>query len=63
MRNAIEKISGAVERVDNPLVLTACLCAAFFSQKTVVRVSLFNGINNFFFGLKVNFADKVIIFF
>jgi hypothetical protein len=61
----VNKIGGAIQGVDNPLVFrrSACFRTAFLSQDTVVGVDSAETTNDFLLGLDVGFADKVIAAF
>jgi len=51
LRNATNKIGGAIQWVDNPLILGIfwAVLTKFFTDKTMSRVSRFNLVDNGFF--------------
>ena len=64
MRNTVQEIGGAVQRIDDPLIIVvAVLFAAFLGQNAVVGIGLAQGLNNFLFGLHIRFTDEVVALF
>ncbi len=57
---AVQKIGGAVEWVDDPLVLVTVMRAGFLSQYAVLRVGLAQGMDNDVFSLAVDLGDEVV---
>ena len=64
MRNAIDKVGGAIERINDPEVIFAFTLtftvAALFTVKTVVGVGFAQRSNDGFLSSLVHFGDKVI---
>jgi hypothetical protein len=64
VRNAVQEVGGAVQRIDDPLILVlAVLFAAFLGQNTVVGIGLAQNLDNLLFGLYVRFTDEVVALF
>lgn len=65
MREAVQKVGGAIEWVDYPAVVTVgiTLRAGFLSQYGMIRKRFQQDGDNVSFGLAVDIADKVIALF
>ena len=60
MRQPVQVIAGAVQRVDDPDVFVISGFTAFFAQKSVIRVITLNFPYNFRFASLVHFTDVVV---
>jgi hypothetical protein len=64
LREAVDKVGGAVERINNPHILSIALCcfrdAGLFCNEAMIRVSLLEHINNCLLSGLINLADKII---
>ncbi len=60
MRDAVQEIRGAIQRVDHPLIVVLPrLFAAFLGQNAVVGVGLAQRLDDVSLGLHIRFADKI----
>ena len=63
VRDAANKVSGAVDRVDYPLVFAVGIAtlAGFLAEKAVVRVGLLQVVDDFLLGFAVDFRDEIVL--
>src|SRR5687767_13147826 len=64
LREAMEVVGGAVERIDDPhefAVDFAAVRAAFLGEEGVVRITLAHGIDDFHLGLGIDLRDEIVL--
>ena len=62
MRNAANKVGGAIKRVDDPSILRILTPdkATLFPQNSVIGVRLLQLVNNFLLGVEINLRYEVV---
>jgi hypothetical protein len=60
VREAVQEVGGAVERVDDPQPVALAVGAAFLGQHRVVRVRLADGVHDLGLGAAVHVGDEVV---
>jgi hypothetical protein len=60
LREAMQEVRGAVERVDDPLVLVVALRAALLGEDRVVRVGAVDDADDLVLGEPVDLGDEVV---
>jgi hypothetical protein len=62
VRDTVQEVGSAVERVDDPLVLIilGAVLAGFLSEDAVVGIGLAQGLDDLAFRLHVSFTDEVV---
>ncbi len=57
----MEKVGGAIERIDNPEIVAFTTAAGLFAQEAVIGIGLGDDLDNRHLGLLVHLGDKVIL--